>query len=137
MKEKVLFICKNNSGRSQMAEGLLKHYYEEYYEVYSAGSIPLTINPLTIEVMGEIGIDISDHESKSIEKFQKMDFDYIITLCSPEEIYCPVFPNCKNLIHHQFTDPRIKGTTPEKLVMLRRVRDEIKEWILKEFKKKE
>lgn len=137
MKEKVLFICKNNSGRSQMAEGLLEHYYGEYYEVYSAGSIPSMINPLTIEVMSEIGVDISDHESKSLDKFQKMNFDYIITLCSSEEIFCSVFPDGKNLIHRQFTDPRVKGTNLEKLIMLRMVRDEIKEWIIHEFKKEE
>lgn len=137
MKKKVLFICKNNSGRSQMAEGLLKHYYGEYYEVYSAGSIPSSINPLTIEVMSEIGIDISDHESKNLKKFQGMGFHYIITLCSPEEISCPVFPDGKILIHYQFTDPRVMGTTQEKLILLRTVRDEIKEWIIKEFKKRE
>lgn len=132
MKEKVLFICKNNSARSQMAEGLLKHFYGEYYEVYSAGSLPTEVNPVAIEVMGEIGIDISVNESKSLEKFQGMNFGHVVTLC--DEGSCPVFLGGKNFIHHGFKDPNaFNGSKDDKIALFRRVRDEIKVWIKTEF----
>jgi len=70
MKKRVLFICKNNSGRSQMAEGILRHLYGDRYEAFSAGSDPKEINPLTVRVMEEMGVDMSGHESKSIMKFR-------------------------------------------------------------------
>lgn len=135
-KETVLFLCKNNSGRSQMAEALLEHLYREYYDVYSAGTDPSTVNPLTVEVMGEIGVDISENESKSLEKYQEMEFDYVVTLCGSLKESCPVFVGAKQHIHHGFSDPReFKGTKTDKLACFRMIRDEIKEWIEKEFNK--
>ena len=131
-KKKVIFICKNNSGRSQMAEALLKNTYENYYEVYSAGSEPLEINPLTIEVLSEIGIDISQNKSKSLEKFQGQEFDYVVSLC--EEGACPIFIGGKTHIHQGFPDPReFKGDDKTRLESFRNLRDGIQGWIKKEF----
>ncbi|MDO8869419.1 MAG: arsenate reductase ArsC [Methanobacteriaceae archaeon] len=131
-KKKVIFICKNNSGRSQLAEALLKNTYSNHYEVYSAGSEPLEINPLTIEVLREIGIDISQNKSKSLEKFQGHEFDYVVSLC--DEGACPVFIGGKSHIHQGFPDPReFKGDDNTQLNSLRNLRDNIQEWIKKEF----
>jgi arsenate reductase len=134
-KEKVLFICKNNSGRSQMAEGLLQHLYGEYYTAYSAGTDPKDVNPLTIRLMDEIGIDISGSESKSLDKFQGMEFDYVMTLCEKES--CPVFPDAKKYIHHDFKDPAGFQNRNDKVELFREIRDEISAWIEKEFKTKD
>jgi arsenate reductase len=134
-KELVLFLCKNNSARSQMAEGLMKHYYEEYYDVYSAGADSTVVNPLAVEVMNEIGIDISEYEAKNMNKFLDIKFDYVITLCGSEEGTCPFFPGIsKKTIHHNFRDPYgFKGSETDKVIFFRQIRDEIKYWIIKEF----
>ncbi|MCJ7425026.1 arsenate reductase ArsC, partial [Candidatus Bathyarchaeota archaeon] len=80
-KMKVLFLCEHNSARSQMAEGLLRHLYGEKYEVFSAGSNPTRVHPLTIKVMAEIGIDISKQTSKSIEEFRNKEIDLVVSVC--------------------------------------------------------
>jgi len=79
MKKRVLFVCTHNSARSQMAEGLLRSLYDDKYEVFSAGTKPSKVNPNAIEVMEEIGIDISSHYSKNVKDFINEDFDYVIT----------------------------------------------------------
>ncbi len=136
-KEKVLFLCKNNSARSQMAESLLKHIYGEYYDVYSAGADPTEVNPLAIEVMSEIGIDISGYEAKNMMKFIDIEFDYVITLCGSEEGTCPFYPgSSKTTMHHGFRDPSaLKGNDEDRLIVIRQIRDEIKDWIENEFNK--
>ena len=132
-KKKVIFICKNNSGRSQLAEALLKNTYGDFYDVYSAGSEPLEINPLTIKVLSEIGIDISQNKSKSLKKFQGQEFDYVVSLC--EEGACPIFIGGKIHIHHGFPDPReFEGDYEFQLESFRKLRDEIQKWIKKEIK---
>jgi arsenate reductase len=132
-KKKVIFICKNNSGRSQLAEALLKYTYGDFYDVYSAGSDPLEINPLTIKVLSEIGIDISQNKSKSLEKFQGQEFDYVVSLC--EEGACPIFIGGKIHIHQGFPDPKeFNGDHASRLDSFRNLRDEIQIWIKKEFK---
>ena len=89
-KTKVLFLCTHNSARSQLAEGLLRHLYGDRYEVFSAGSEPTRVNPLTIRVMAEIGIDISSHRSKSIQEFRNRDIDLVVTVCkSSPKTACP------------------------------------------------
>lgn len=136
-KKRVLFICENNSGRSQMAEGLLRHFYGDIYEVYSAGIHPKPVNKLTIKVLAEIGVDISCIESKNLDKFKGMDFDCVVILCDGQNA-CPFFIGGKKFIHHKITDPALykdlKDST--KTEMFRMVRDEIKEWIIEEFNKK-
>ncbi len=132
--KRVLFICKNNSGRSQMAEAILRHLYGENFEVYSAGSDPRPINPHTIEVLDEIGIDASPQESKSLQIFQGQEFDVVVSLCGDEDEACPVFLTGKKYIHQGFKDPAgIKGDKKNQIKIFREIRDEIYRWIEDEF----
>ena len=129
MKKKVLFICTHNSARSQMAEGLLKSLYGKCFEVYSAGTKPTRVSPYAVKVMKEIGIDISNQRSKSIDEFEGIEFDYVITVCDSAKEECPFFPG-KVVIHKSFPDPSsYEGTEEEKLQFFRKVRDTIKDWI--------
>ena len=133
-KKKILFLCTNNSARSQMAEGLLKAFGDNNYEVYSAGISPSRVNPYAIKVMAEIGIDLSKYLSKSIDKFQREKFDYVVTLCDQAKKTCPFFPNSKEHLHKSFIDPAgIEEGEDELLNIFRGVRDEIKDWIEKTF----
>jgi len=132
-KKKVLFLCSNNSIRSQMAEGILKTYYKEKYESYSAGIQPTSVNSYAVEVMKEIGIDLSDQYSKSINEFQNEKFDYVITVCNNAKESCPFFPGDK-IIHRSFKDPLIQnGSIEENLDSFKKIRDEIKDWIIEYF----
>lgn len=129
MKKKVLFICTHNSARSQMAEGFLNALYGDSYEGFSAGIEPTKVNPHAIKVMAEIGIDISTHRSKSIEDFREKNFNYVVTVCDNAKKTCPFFPGEK-ILHNGFEDPSdFKGTEDEILKEVRRVRDEIKDWL--------
>ena len=131
LKEKVLFICTHNSARSQMAEGFLNALYGDRYEGSSAGIEPAQVNPYAIKVMAEIGIDISKHRSKSVEDFRGKNFDYVVTVCDHAKEVCPFFPGEK-ILHRSFEDPsEFKGNEDEILEEVRRVRDEIKDWIEK------
>jgi len=135
LKEKVLIICNHNSARSQMAEGLLKSLYGEYYDVYSAGSNPTSVNPNAIIVLAEIGVDISENRSKSLKEFEGFVFDYVVTVCGGEGQACPFFPGGNNYLHESFEDPaEVSGSDYEKTDAFRRTRDEIKLWIEKTFK---
>ncbi len=137
-KKRVLFLCIHNSARSQMAEGLLNALYGDAYEAYSAGIKPLGVNPYAIRVMKEIGIDISHHCSKGVEEFLGQEFDYVVTVCggSPDADACPFFPGGKNYIHKGFEDPaQASGSEEDIMRIFRRVRDEIKEWIIEVFGK--
>jgi arsenate reductase len=128
-KKKVLFICTHNSARSQMAEGFLNALYGDRYEGFSAGIEPTQINPHAVKVMAEIGIDISTHHSKSIEDFRGKNFNYVITVCDYAKKTCPFFPGEK-ILHKGFEDPSdFKGTEDVVLKEVRRVRDEIKDWL--------
>lgn len=135
MKKSVLFICTHNSARSQMAEGFLRHLYGDRYEVASAGTIASRVNEYAIKVMKEVGIDISNHRSKSVEEFKGRNFDYVITVCDHAKETCPFFPG-KVHIHKNFEDPAAAtGTDEKKLMVFRKVRDEIKTWIEENFGK--
>jgi arsenate reductase len=135
-KKKILFICTHNSARSQMAEGIMKSLYSEYYNVYSAGTEPLEINPQAIKVMKEIGLDISKQRSKSLEEFRDFRFDYVVTVCDQAQESCPFFPG-GIIIHKGFKDPsQSSGTEDEILASFRKTRDEIKVWINDAFKEK-
>jgi len=126
MKKRVLFICRNNSGRSQMAEGILRNMYGEHYHVQSAGSQPREINPLTVRVMEEIGIDMSSHKPTDLRELEGEEFDVVVSLCDEA---CPVFPGGKRFMHAEFPDP-----AGGDIARFRRIRDEISEWIRTEFK---
>jgi arsenate reductase len=117
MKKRVLFLCTGNSARSQMAEGLLRSIAGDKYEVFSAGTHPKGVHPLTIEVMKEIEIDVSRQTSKDVGVFAGQQFDYVITVCDRAKEACPVFPGSVSL-HWGFDDPVDEAT-------FRRVRDEI------------
>ena len=125
---RVLFLCTGNSARSQMAEGFLRSYGGSDFEVYSAGTDPKGLHPLAVGVMQEIGIDISGHQSKSLEHFLNQQFDYIITVCDRVRDRCPTFPGDNERIHWGFEDPAVvTGTRAEQIAVFRRVRNEISE----------
>lgn len=129
-KKKVLFICTQNSARSQMAEGLLRSLADDRFEVFSAGTKPFRVNPLAIEAMRKAGIDISSHRSKSIDEFMDSAIDYAVTVCDSARENCPYFPAAQVLIHHSFSDPAaVNGSSEEILAEFERVRDEILEWL--------
>lgn len=132
--KKVLFLCTENSCRSQMAEGILRHLRGDKFEVESAGIKPSVLNPTAIKVMAEIGIDISGHRSKSVEEFQGTNFDFVITTCDAARETCPVFPSKARHLHWSHDDPaEAKGSEEEILSAFRKVRDEIKSKIQEEF----
>ncbi|VVB90874.1 Protein ArsC [uncultured archaeon] len=134
MKKKVLFLCTENSCRSQMAEGILRHLMGDKFEVFSAGTRPSVVNPMAIKVMAEIGIDISGHRSKSVEEFQWKNFDFVITTCDAARETCPVFPGKARRLHWSFNDPaEARGSENEILSAFRKVRDGIKQRIQEEF----
>jgi arsenate reductase len=126
-KPKVLFLCTGNSARSQMAEALLRNYAGEHFEVYSAGLEPRGINPLTIQAMEEMGLDLSKHTSKDVYTFiGKINFDYMITVCGRAEDSCPIFPGMGTRLHWDIEDPsKFAGTQEEKLAKFREVRDRL------------
>ena len=133
-KKTVLFICTHNSASSQMTEGILNALYHDTYQAFSAGVSPSHVSPYAVEVLKEIGIDISDNRSKSIKEFQGSQFDYVITVCDNAKETCPFFPG-KKILHKGFTDPaNVNGSIDEILGTFRRVRDEIIAWIKKEFR---
>ena len=105
MKERVLILCTGNSCRSQMAEGVLRYYGSSRYEVFSAGTKPSSVNPLAIQVMKEIGIDISGQRSKHVDEFKGRSFDYVITVCDNAKESCPFFPGNTKRLHWEFPDP--------------------------------
>ncbi len=114
-----------------MAEGLLRHFGNNKFEVFSAGTHPSFVHPLAIEVMKEIGIDISNHRSKHVSEFIGQNFDYVITVCDRAKESCPTFPGQVKRIHWSFEDPaEATGTKEERMKVFRKVRDEIKEHIL-------
>ena len=133
-KKRVLFLCTGNSCRSQMAEGLLRELAGHRYEALSAGSKPAGyVHQGAIQVMSELGFDISDLRSKAINEFLPPDGtppDLIISVCSGAEHDCPIFPGTTERLHWPFDDPaHAEGTEEEKLACFRRVRDEIREAI--------
>ena len=126
--KRVLILCTGNSARSQMAEGLLRHDGGDAFEVSSAGTHPSTVNPLAIEAMRDVGIDISSHRSKSVDEYVDEPFDYVITVCDNAKENCPVFPSATKQIHWSFEDPAAaEGSDEQRLAVFRRIRDEIRE----------
>lgn len=127
---KVLFLCVGNSARSQMAEGLLRHLGQGRFEAYSAGSEPKGVHPLAVRVMGEIGIDISRQQSKSVARYLGTGhFGYIITLCAWDEDKCPTaFPDISVRLHWPLEDP---AAAPEdrQQESFRAVRDQLRQRI--------
>lgn len=135
-KLKILFVCVGNSCRSQMAEAWAKNLRSDDIEPYSAGVHPLGyIVPNTIKVMSEVGIDMSDHQSKHIEEFKDTKFDYVVTLCSEADIMCPTFPKGTKVAFAPFEDPLAleheAKSEGEALRKYRYVRDKIRDFVKK------
>lgn len=136
-KERVLFVCVHNSARSQMAEAFLKHFAGDRFEVESAGLEPGTLNPIVVEAMKEVGIDISQNKTKSVFEFLKQGklYDDVITVCDESQSgTCPVFPGKGERLHWGFADPSsFLGSKEDRLARTREVRDKIRkkveEWL--------
>jgi arsenate reductase len=132
-KKRVLFVCIHNSARSQMAEAFLARTCGEQFEAYSAGIEPGRLNPIVVEAMQEIGIDISTNQTKAVFDMFKSGktFAYVITVCDETSAErCPIFPGVATRLHWTFPDPSgFPGTHEEKLARTREVRDTIKEKI--------
>ncbi|MEY2546414.1 MAG: hypothetical protein QOG48_1531 [Verrucomicrobiota bacterium] len=133
MKSKVLFICIHNSARSQIAEAWLNHLCGAAFEAHSAGLEPGTLNPLAVDVMEEIGIDISNKKTQSIFDVFKSGqlFAYVVTVCDESSAEkCPIFPGPAKRLHWSFPDPSgVKGSQQEKLEQVRAIRDQIRDKI--------
>ncbi len=137
MKQTVLFVCTHNSARSQMAEGLLNHLYGDRYEAFSAGTEQTRVHPLAIEAMRRIGIDISQHESKIVDRFGNRLFDIVITVCDQARATCPFVPAQEQRLHWGLQDPSsATGTKEQQLAVFERTRDEVKALIEKQFGQK-
>lgn len=122
----MLILCTGNSARSQIAEGLLRRAGGGRYEVLSAGTRPVGVNPLAVETMRELGIDISAQRSKSVAEFAGEKFATVITVCDNAAEECPVFPGAPERVHWSLRDPAaVSGTREEKLAAFREIRDDL------------
>jgi arsenate reductase (thioredoxin) len=129
-KQRVLFLCAHNSARSQMAEGLLRALAGDRFEAMSAGTEATHVRPLAIRAMRELGVDISGQESKTLDRYLREPFDYVITVCDDANEACPFFPGAANRLHWSFEDPlRAEGSEEERLAVFRSVRDRIRQRI--------
>jgi arsenate reductase len=140
-KVKILFMCTGNSARSQMAEAILRKYAGEKFDVYSAGLEPKGINPYTRQALQEIGIGLEGHYAKHVREYMgKINFGYLITVCSDAEDKCPAtFPGVSHRLHWSFEDPAtFVGSDEEKMQQFREVRDQIdqqiKNWLAEHTK---
>ncbi len=119
-----------------MAEGLLKQICQNEYEIFSAGTKSSVVRPEAIKVLEEIGIDISNNRSKSVDEFVNEEIDYVLTVCDNAQENCPYFPAKTKLIYHSFADPsEIEGDKDTRLSTFRQVRDEIKKYLETDFVK--
>ncbi len=145
-KKKIIFLCYHNSARSQMAEGLLREMHGDDYEVFSAGIEATELDSRAVRVMNEIGIDISGQYSKTVREYRDIVFDIAVTVCDKARQNCPICstplefppdqpkpeeqPSARKVIHRSFEDPAdASGSEEEQLVVFRRVRDELKDWM--------
>ena len=119
---RVLFVCTGNSARSVMAETLLRHHGGDTFEVHSAGTEPKGVDPLTLRVLEEAGIDASGVRSKSVNEYLGQSFDYVVTVCDEARQVCPVFPGVHESLHWGYEDPaEATGTDDVRLAVFRRV----------------
>ena len=134
MKKNVLFLCTQNSCHSQMAEGILRYFSKDEYNVFSAGINPTEVDKTAVDVMKEIGIDISNQKAKSFKEFADKDFDVIITFYDHKEEDSPSFWEKAQILHWDFVDPS-EGISSQKdlLKAFREVRDEIHDKIKEHF----
>jgi len=132
-KLKVLFLCTGNSCRSQMAEGWTRHLKGDVIEPYSAGVEPRGLGSRAVQVMAEVGVDISGHRAKHVDELKNIQFDYVVTVCDQAHESCPLFPGTTKVIHVGFDDPprlaQNSKNEQEALDHYRRVRDEIRRFV--------
>lgn len=125
-RRRVLFLCTHNSARSQMAEGWLRSLAGDHFEASSAGTEATGVHPLAARAMAEVGIDLSGHASKILDRFLGEPWDHVVTVCDSAAERCPVFPGAFERLHWSFPDPsQATGSEEERLAVFRRVRDEI------------
>ncbi len=123
---RVLFLCTHNSARSQMAEGMLRAWGGERFEAFSAGTEATRMRPEAIEVMGEIGLDIGAHESKTVDRFGGQPIDWLVTVCDDAREACPTLPGVRQSRHWSIDDPSaVDGDAGHRLDAFRRARDEL------------
>jgi arsenate reductase (thioredoxin) len=133
-KKTVLFLCTHNSARSVMAEGLLNRFHGDRYLAHSAGTEPRDVNPFTVRVMAEIGINVAAHRPMRVGDFHDQPIDLVVTVCDGARESCPIFRGAGETRHESFPDPSaVTGSDGEKLAAFRAVRDAIRAWIEKEF----
>jgi arsenate reductase len=129
-RSRILFLCTGNSCRSKMAEGWARFLGKGNVEAFSAGTQPKPIHPLAIKAMAEVGVDISGQASKPMDQFVGEPFDFVITVCDRAKEACPVWPGAREHIHWSLDDPaEATGTEAQRLVVFRRVRDEMREHV--------
>jgi arsenate reductase len=124
---RVIFVCTHNSARSQMAEGMLRAWGGDRFEVFSAGTEATRVRPEAIAVMAEIGIDIGGQASKTLEPFLGESFGWLITVCDQAREACPTLPGVRNQAHWSIEDPSgIEGAEETRLQAFRAARDELR-----------
>ncbi len=134
MKKKILFLCTGNSCRSQIAEAYAKKFHTDKFDIFSAGIEKHGLNPYMLKVLKEDNVETSFLYSKTLEELKENNFDFVITLCGHANETCPIYLKKTNLIHKGFEDPaKATGNEEQILQFFRKVRDEIKEFILNEL----
>ncbi|HVP13171.1 MAG TPA: arsenate reductase ArsC [Phycisphaerae bacterium] len=132
---KVLFLCTGNSCRSQMAEGWARHLRGDVIEAFSAGIEARGLDPRAVQIMAEAGVDISAQRSKRVDELRDVTFDFVVTVCAHTNENCPVFPSKAIVMHVPFEDPpqlaADAGSEEESLKHYRRVRDEIRTFVMR------
>lgn len=132
-KLKVLYLCTGNSCRSQMAEAWTRHLRGDAVETWSAGTRPKSLDRRAVEVMREVGVDISEQRSKAVEELLDLEIDYVVTVCDGAHESCPVFPGRARIVHRGFEDPpklaEAAASEEEALSHYRRIRDQIRELV--------
>jgi len=132
-KLKVLYLCTGNSCRSQMAEAWTRHLRRDAVEAWSAGTLPKSLDRRAVEVMREVGVDISEQRSKAVEELLDLELDYVVTVCDGAHESCPVFPCRARIVHRGFEDPpklaEAAASEVEALSHYRRIRDQIRELV--------
>lgn len=132
-KLKVLYLCTGNSCRSQMAEAWTRHLRGDAVETWSAGTLPKSLDRRAVEVMLEVGVDISEQRSKAVEELLDLELDYVVTVCDGAHESCPVFPGRARIVHRGFEDPpklaEAAASEEEALSHYRRIRDQIRELV--------
>lgn len=132
-KLKILYLCTGNSCRSQMAEGWTRHLRGDAIDACSAGTVPKTLDPRAVEVMGEAGVDISEQRSKAVAGLLDLRFDFVVTVCKGAHESCPVFPGRARVVHRGFEDPpklaEEASSEEEALSHYRRIRDQIRRFV--------